>query len=85
MSNPQKPAQDGQRFHELWKVQSHFQQGMLCAAAVSVGGTWLASSSLDSNLVFMELTTGNVVSIIKFESRFHVTAMAWASDSILYA
>ncbi|KAG8691147.1 hypothetical protein FRC11_006423 [Ceratobasidium sp. 423] len=83
--SPKKPAQDGQRFRELWKMQSRFQQGMLCVAAISVGGTWLASSSLDSNLVFMELMTGNVVGVIKFESRFHVTAMAWGSDSILYA
>ncbi|KAG8741516.1 hypothetical protein FRC11_014748, partial [Ceratobasidium sp. 423] len=85
MSSPQKPAQDNQHFRELWKMQSRFQQGMLCAATVSVGGTWLASSSLDSNLVFMELKTGNVVGVIKFESRFHVTAMVWGSESILYA
>ncbi|KAG9091914.1 hypothetical protein FS749_016142 [Ceratobasidium sp. UAMH 11750] len=73
------------RFKELWAIQSRFQRAMICALAVSTGGIYLASSSLDSNLIFVDFRNSKLIGVVKFESCFHVTAIIWVSDSLLYA
>ncbi|KAG8708236.1 hypothetical protein FRC08_000046 [Ceratobasidium sp. 394] len=78
------PETENQRFRPLWTVRSRFQKGMLCSIGVSTGGVWLASTSLDSNLIFVDFKTGQLIGVLDFESRFHVTAILWCSDSLLY-
>ncbi|KAG8712252.1 hypothetical protein FRC08_014824 [Ceratobasidium sp. 394] len=77
-------APDHQRFQALWTVRSRFQQGTLCSVAVSTGGIWLASASLDCNLLFIDFRTGQLIGVLKFENQFYASSLLWNSDSSIY-
>ncbi|KAG9095152.1 hypothetical protein FS749_010984 [Ceratobasidium sp. UAMH 11750] len=74
-----------QRFRPLWTVKSRFQKNTLTALAISPGGVWVASASLDCNLVFLDFRTGQLIGVLDFQTRFYAMALRWDSDSLLYA
>ncbi|KDN37576.1 hypothetical protein RSAG8_10093, partial [Rhizoctonia solani AG-8 WAC10335] len=39
---------------------------------------------MDSNLIFVDFRSGQLVGVVDLESRFHVTSILWVSDSLLY-
>ncbi|CAE6474938.1 unnamed protein product [Rhizoctonia solani] len=72
----------GPSFQDLWGITGH-QTGLITCTEISPSGTWLASASQDSTLLFVDFKGGAPVAILDLESRFDVTATAWRSDSIL--
>ncbi|KAG9122360.1 hypothetical protein FRC07_001308, partial [Ceratobasidium sp. 392] len=73
-----------QRFCPLWTLRSRFQKSTLSSIDVSTSGTWLASASLDLNMIFIDFKTGQLFGVLDFEARYHATSILWASDSRLY-
>ncbi|QRV85820.1 transmembrane protein [Ceratobasidium sp. AG-Ba] len=88
-STPVTPAALGTpstpRFRPLWTVNSRFQKKTLTGFAISPGGIWAASASLDSNIVFLDFRTGQLVGVFSFDGRFYATTLRWDSESVLYA
>ncbi|KAG9094514.1 Cilia- and flagella-associated protein 44 [Ceratobasidium sp. UAMH 11750] len=76
---------DSQRFRPLWTIKSRFQTKTLTALAISPGGVWVASASLDCNLLFFNFRTGQLIGVLSFETRFYATSLRWYSDTLLYA
>ncbi|KAG9097670.1 hypothetical protein FRC06_007325, partial [Ceratobasidium sp. 370] len=90
-STPDSPASsklaalDDERFQGVWATQSRFQRATLTSVSVSTSGLALASASLDSNILFINFQTGQLLGVLDFKGHFYVTSLLWCTDSLLYA
>ncbi|KAG8698616.1 hypothetical protein FRC08_005803 [Ceratobasidium sp. 394] len=71
-------------FRNIWTI-SDLQKSLITSVGVSSNGLWLASASMDQDLLFVDFQSGEVVGTIDFsKAHIHITAIVWRSDTCLY-
>ncbi|KAG8706739.1 hypothetical protein FRC08_000880 [Ceratobasidium sp. 394] len=76
---------DDKPLQVVWTIRSQYQKGALTSVSVSTGGLLLASASLDSNLLFIDVQTGKLIAVLDFKGRFHITTLHWYTNFLLFA